>query len=84
MTSLKGIILHKVINANLVTVLTWWYPNSAFRTPEKSAIDIMDAAMNSKWQSGIYLDGSEISDVSEEAKDVKKQAVVWRDSVRYT
>lgn len=72
MASLKGIILHKIIIANLATVLTWWYPNSAFRTPEKSAIDIMDTAMNSKWQSGVYLDGSEINGVSEEAKDVKE------------
>lgn len=33
---------------------------------------------------GLYLDGSELAEVSPEAKDEQKRLMVWRDSVRYT
>jgi hypothetical protein len=77
-------ILFQVIIAGAARVLSGFYPNMVMRTPEKSAKDVMDAAMSTKWQSGgIYLDGSETCDVSDEAKDAGKRALVWRDSVRY-
>ncbi|RYP62900.1 hypothetical protein DL770_009509 [Monosporascus sp. CRB-9-2] len=80
-------IVHGIIIATLARViaLIWSSPNGALRTPEKSAKDVVDAALAPKWQNGgLYLNGSELADVSEEAKNIEKRALVWQDSVRYT
>ena len=81
------VIVHGIIIATLARLMAIIYrsPNGALRTPEKSARDVMDAALGAKWgKGGLYLDGAELSDMSKEAKDPDKRAVVWRDSVRYT
>ncbi|RYP26075.1 hypothetical protein DL767_008178 [Monosporascus sp. MG133] len=80
-------IVHGIMIATLARVIAviWSSPNGALRTPEKSAKDVVDAALAPKWQNGgLYLNGSELADVSEEAKNIEKRALVWQDSVRYT
>ncbi|KAF2832604.1 NAD(P)-binding protein [Ophiobolus disseminans] len=80
------VVVHGVIIATLARLIAiiWSSPNGALRTPEKSASDVMDAALAARWQKGgFYLDGSELSDMSEEAKDPDKRALVWQDSSRY-
>lgn len=69
----------------------WRNPNANtdIRTADKAATDILAAALDcslilGERPRGLYLDGSELADVSAEAKDEDKRLMVWRDSVRYT
>ncbi|RDL32695.1 uncharacterized protein BP5553_09151 [Venustampulla echinocandica] len=78
-------VFHKVILANVARVMYYTTTNPPIRFTQTSARDVMDAAMNSRWQNGgVYLNGSEPGSMSAEARDVEKSAIVWRDSVRYT
>lgn len=81
------VVVHGIIIAALARLIAILRPfsNAALRTPEKSARDVMDAALATKWRKGgLYLDGSELSKMSTEAKDLSKRALVWQDSARYT
>nr|BBJ34518.1 putative short-chain dehydrogenase/reductase [Alternaria solani] len=81
------VVIHGVIIATLARLIAiiWPSSNGALRTPQNSARDVVDAALAVKWQEGgLYVDGSELSDMSKEAKDLDKRALVWQDSARYT
>lgn len=81
------IIVHRVLIATLASIFTLFWPssNNALRTPAKSAGDVVAAALSEDWGAGgLYLNGSEVCEVSEEAQTPDKRAIVWRDSVRYT
>jgi hypothetical protein len=63
-------------------------PNGAIRTTAKSAADVLRAAFDTEslgeQPRAVYLNGTEIGESSEEARDKTKQGMLWRDSVRYT
>ena len=69
----------------LVAVLaTWVMPNGPLRTTKKSAQNVLKAAFDLGPQTkGLYLDGSEPTEMSREAKDPEKRKTLWSDTVRY-
>lgn len=83
-------LLFKIIYPMASRYQAWRNPtgNNDVRTPDKSARDILAAAFDcnatlGERPKGLYLDGSELTDIADEAKDEKKRAMVWKDSVRY-
>lgn len=85
------VIMFQIIFPLIAAIQQWRNPtgNNSIRTPDKSAGDVLAAAMDSnpvlgERPQGLYLDGSELAEISPEAKDERKRLMVWRDSVRYT
>ncbi|EED23459.1 short-chain dehydrogenase, putative [Talaromyces stipitatus ATCC 10500] len=85
------VILFQLLLPILAAIKHWRNPtgNNDIRTPEKSAGDILAAALDcnpvlGERPQGMYLDGSEVAEISPEARDESKRLMVWRDSVRYT
>lgn len=79
------VILFPYIIPLLAPLMTWYQPNGVIRTISKSSTDVVNAALDANLDlRGKYLNGSELEDVVPEAADARKQAMVWRDSVRYT
>lgn len=70
-------------------VWTWMWPNGAFRTLQKSARDVLSAALDcgppplSDRPKGLFLNGSELGEYNTEAKDPEKGEIVWKGSVRF-
>lgn len=66
------------------------FPNGTWRTPQKSASDVLAAAFNcgplplTERPKGIYLNGSETGEYKSEAKDPMKGQVIWEGSLRFT
>lgn len=66
------------------------YPNGTWRTPQKSAQDVLAAAIDcgpppfTERPKGLYLNGSERGDYNAEAQDARKGRVIWQGSVRCT
>ena len=63
-------------------------PNGMMRLPQKSAGDILAAALETsppfgERPKGLYFNGSEPKEVSIEARDAEKRATVWKASVEY-
>lgn len=62
------------------------WPNGLFRTVNKSATDVVRAAVGLEgldgYPKGAYMNGSERSEPAEEAKDEKKQEEVWDFSLK--
>ncbi|KAI1458910.1 putative short-chain dehydrogenase [Annulohypoxylon moriforme] len=78
-------ILFPIIVPLLAPLLTWLDPNGGVRTVSKSSNDVVTAAFETSYRlRGKYLNGSELQEIVPEALDVKKRAMVWRDSVKYT
>ncbi|KAK0710022.1 hypothetical protein B0T26DRAFT_653162 [Lasiosphaeria miniovina] len=80
-------VLFPVVVPALAPVMAWsGNPTPTFRSVSRSADDLLSAAFDSDPARlrGRYLDGSQLKDVSPEAADEAKRAVVWRDSVKYT
>lgn len=84
------VFFFRVLIPTLAPVLVRCFPNGSLRTPQKSASDVLAAALNSgpsplsKRPKGLYLDGSEQGQYNAEAKDPRKCGAVWRASVLYT
>ncbi|KAI2471075.1 NAD(P)-binding protein [Annulohypoxylon bovei var. microspora] len=71
--------------ASLRSLLT---PNGMFRTPDRSARDIVAVMFGEKpvggmKPKGLYLKGAMQAEVSAEARDKDKRQMVWRSSVGY-
>ncbi|KAI2615843.1 NAD(P)-binding protein [Hypoxylon sp. NC1633] len=74
-----------------VTATLWvrLFPNGTWRTPQKSAHDVLAAALDSspapltERPKGLYLNGSEQGKYNYEAKDPEKGKVIWEGSVRF-
>ncbi|KAK8115448.1 short-chain dehydrogenase [Apiospora sp. TS-2023a] len=70
-------------------LLVLLYPNGTWRTPGKSARDVLAAALDcgppplTERPKGIYLNGSELGEYNDEAKDPRKGGIIWEGSVRY-
>ncbi|KAI1498630.1 putative short-chain dehydrogenase [Biscogniauxia marginata] len=83
------VLMFKILLPALVTVLTCFYPDGPFRTPKKSAGDVVAAAFDCgppplrERPKGLYLDGSKLGEYSPDAKDPMKREVVWKGSVQY-
>ncbi|TAQ84953.1 hypothetical protein B7494_g6727 [Chlorociboria aeruginascens] len=85
------VLLFKVIFPIVAAFQAWRNPgrNNGVRTADVSAGDVLAAALDNnpvlgERPQGLYLDGSERAEISAEAKDERKRAMVWKDSVRYT
>lgn len=83
------VLLFRVIVPVLASVCTRLWPNGSFRTVQKSARDVLGAALEcgppplSEHPKGLFLNGSELGEYNSEAKEPAKAEVVWRGSVRY-
>ncbi|KAM5462797.1 hypothetical protein MauCBS54593_007868 [Microsporum audouinii] len=85
---LQGFIINKVAGTLLAPIMTWFWPNGILRTPAKSAHDALEAVFGDEETLGgplkaLYLDGSEVSMTSEEARDSRNAAMLWRASLAY-
>lgn len=73
----------------VVTHISGWIsPNGIMRLPDKSARDVLAAALQTGQPFGerpkrLYFNGSELKEVSVEAKDAEKRAAVWKASLEY-
>ncbi|KAK2042905.1 putative short-chain dehydrogenase [Colletotrichum somersetense] len=76
-----------IIIAAVTKTRQYFWPGTTgpMRTVHVSAKDIMDAGMNvqGKFDGGAYLDGLQPTEISDEAKDIGKRQVLWRDSLGY-
>ena len=70
----------------MISVVTWLQPNGSYRTPWKSAGDLLAASFNesdySKRPQALYLDGTKKAKAGPEARDEKKQKALWAASVK--
>ncbi|KAI1736454.1 NAD(P)-binding protein [Xylaria scruposa] len=69
-------------------LLSWLQPSGMYRTPSRSAKDVVAAAFDIGWISGTdakgtYFKGAVRTDVSAEARDIEKRKMVWKGSVKY-
>ena len=59
-----------------------------YRTTKESAKDVLRAALDvatlGRHPKAVYVNGTEPSETSPESRDETKQAMLWRDSVKYT
>ncbi|KAI0506258.1 putative short-chain dehydrogenase [Xylaria bambusicola] len=81
--------LVKSIITFVMRILAWKNPDGLMRTPQKSASDVLAAALSvdppiGSTPKSVYLNGSQPKPVSGEAQDDEKRAAVWRASVKYT
>lgn len=82
-------LVFQVILPVMVVVWAWLWPNGTFRTLQKSARDILSAALDcgppplSERPKGLFLNGSERGEYSTEAKEPMKGNIVWTGSVRF-
>ncbi|ETS84700.1 hypothetical protein PFICI_02725 [Pestalotiopsis fici W106-1] len=82
------VLVFRVFAGIFGTMLVYLYPNGSWRTPRKSARDVLAAAFDcgppplTAQPKGVYLNGSEAGQYSSEAKDPKKGQVIWEGSLR--
>ncbi|KAK2612084.1 hypothetical protein QQS21_001933 [Conoideocrella luteorostrata] len=77
------------VMAWLAVIFTWLWPNGTFRTAKKSSGDILAAALDSNPVLGerpkeMYLNGEIPIEMSVEARDPKKRAILWAATIQYT
>lgn len=83
------VLMFQVILPVLGTVTTRLWPNGSFRTLQKSASDVVSAALDSgppplnEHPKGLFLNGSELGNYNSEAKDPAKCEIVWKGSLQY-
>ncbi len=77
----------KGIGSVVAPLATKIRPNGMIRTTTKSAADVLrasfDTATTGEIPKGVYYDGDQEQEPSAEAKDAKKQKLLWDDSARY-
>ncbi|KAI1774972.1 putative short-chain dehydrogenase [Hypoxylon cercidicola] len=84
------VLVFRLFAGMLAGLLVRLYPNGTLRTPQKSARDVLAAALDSgplpltEQPKGLYLNGSELGDYNSEAKDPRKGQVIWEGSVRFS
>lgn len=69
-------------------MLSWLQPSGMYRTPGRSAKDVIAASLgigpvNGIPCKGLYYKGAALAQLSTEAKDEKKREMVWKSSVEY-
>ena len=79
------ILLHYVLGA-VISIVTWLQPHGSYRTPWKSAGDLLAASFDEteygKHPRGLYLDGSRKAKAGREAMDEEKQKALWIASLK--
>lgn len=80
------VVINGTILPSITKVILWFNPNTngTFRTTEKSAKDIMAAAMDTSLGKGVYMNGKVVGKMADEARDSVKRGILWRDTVRFT
>ncbi|KAI1084418.1 NAD(P)-binding protein [Whalleya microplaca] len=80
-------MIFNIVLPVMTPVMTCLQPNGALRTTSKSASDVIQACFDTKklgeHPNGVYMDGSEISDVGPEAKDEAKCKKLWSESIGF-
>ncbi len=78
-------LLHYILGS-VISLVTWLRPNGSYRTPWKSAGDLLAASFNEKdygkHPQALYLDGSMKAEAGPEARDETKQNVLWAAGVK--
>ncbi|KAH9890719.1 putative short-chain dehydrogenase [Xylariomycetidae sp. FL2044] len=79
----------KLIFHIVARIAVFFSPNGIMRTPSKSAGDVLSAALVTsapfgEKPKGLYLNGSELQEISQEAKDANKRTGLWKASIEYT
>ncbi|KAI1864976.1 uncharacterized protein JN550_008522 [Neoarthrinium moseri] len=72
----------------VASFLSWMQPSGMYRTPGRSAKDVVAAMFDIGWingasHKGMYFKGAVRAEVSGEAQDVEKRRMVWKGSVKY-
>ncbi|KAK8036634.1 short-chain dehydrogenase [Apiospora phragmitis] len=84
------LLVFRVLAGWLGRLLVHLYPNGTWRTPQKSARDVLAAALDcgppplTERPKGIYLNGSELRYYNTESKEPRAGRVIWEGSLRYT
>jgi len=82
---LMRVLLMRILMPLLTPTAMWLDPNGMLRSPAKSAGDVLRAAFDTEalgeHPKELYLDGSQISLSSAEAREPKKREMLWKDSV---
>ncbi|KAI1078089.1 NAD(P)-binding protein [Whalleya microplaca] len=78
----------RIIMPWVAGALSWLRPSGMFRTPTRSAQDVVEVMFNETLlgdikPKGLYMKGATQAEVSTEARDKGKRQMVWRDSVAY-
>ncbi|KAI1464060.1 NAD(P)-binding protein [Daldinia caldariorum] len=87
---LVRVLVFRIFAGVLAPFLVRIHPNGTWRTPQKSARDVLAVALDngppplSERPKGLYFNGSELGDYSSEAKDLSKGQVIWEGSVRFS
>ncbi|KAI1807090.1 NAD(P)-binding protein [Daldinia bambusicola] len=87
---LVRVLVFRIFAGMMAPLLVRIHPNGTWRTPKKSARDVLAAALDngppplSERPKGLYLNGSGLGDYSSEAKDPTKGQVIWKGSVRFS
>ncbi|KAF2966948.1 hypothetical protein GQX73_g6605 [Xylaria multiplex] len=82
------VVVFRIFARLLGGLLVRLYPNGTWRTPQKSAHDVLAATMDdgplplTERPKGLYLNGSELGDYNPEARDPDKGRVIWEGSLR--
>ncbi len=70
----------------LGSILVWFSPNGILRTPSKSGGDLLLASFDEKalgpHPKALYLNGNEKGQSGPEARDEKKQKLLWIESLK--
>ena len=78
-------MLHYVLGS-VVAIITWLRPNGDYRTPWKSAGDLLNASFNEKDYGkhlrALYLNGTDKAEAGAEARNEQYQKELWTVSVR--
>jgi len=72
----------------ILRIIALLMPNGPVRTTKKSASHILKAAFDSdqvlgQFPKDLYFNGLELMGTSDEARDVRKRDIVWRQSIQY-
>lgn len=79
------VFLFKLVMPWLAPLVAWFQPNGSLRTVKMGAADIIAAALwRGESPKGMYYYGSQISEMTPEARDEKRKERLWVDSVGYT
>ncbi|OKL57485.1 hypothetical protein UA08_07053 [Talaromyces atroroseus] len=84
----KGLVVAATVVLPVIApLLQWRNPNGGVRTTSKSAGDVLRTCFDSKslgeTPKALYLNGTEVTQPSLEARDTAKQGMLWRDSITY-
>lgn len=83
------VFIFKIIVPFLARLAVWLQPNGPIRTIDVGTADILAASLEPGEPVGespkaMYFYGSRVEEMTKEARDEKKRARLWKDTLRYT